>query len=61
MAGLALGSYFFGRLADGLEKPGRFNRILELLIGLYAVALPVLIAGADPQDSFFYRNLSASF
>jgi spermidine synthase len=61
MAGLALGSYLFGKLADRLQRPGRFYGILELVIGLYCLVLPLLIAGADPLYSFVYRKFSASF
>ena len=61
MAGLAVGSYVFGRVADRLERPGRFYAILELLIGVYCLAIPLLIAGVDPLYSFAYRKLSTSF
>lgn len=61
MAGLALGSYVFGRLADRMERPGRFYGVLEILVGLYCLALPFLIGAADPLYTFAYRTFSASF
>ena len=41
MAGLALGSYVFGKVADRLERPGRFYGVLEILIGVYCLLLPL--------------------
>jgi spermidine synthase len=61
MAGLALGSYLFGRVADRLERPGRFYGYLEIAIGLYCLLLPLLIAAADPVYTFAFRKFSASF
>lgn len=60
MAGLALGSFVFGRLADRMGRPGRFYGFLEILIGLYCLALPFLISAADPIYSYAYREVSAS-
>ena len=46
MAGLAIGSLLFGRLADRLSiSPLRFYALLELGIGLFAVVFPLLIKG----------------
>ena len=42
MAGLALGSFGFGRLADRTPQPLRLYAVLELLIGLYCVSTPWL-------------------
>ncbi len=42
MAGLALGSFAFGRLADRIKKPLLFYAILECGIGLYAILIPIL-------------------
>lgn len=46
MAGLAIGSLLFGRLADRLSIPPlKFYAFLELGIGLFAVVFPMLIKG----------------
>ena len=44
MAGLAAGSFYFGRWIDNRSNPLRAYALLELLIGLYALAVPSLFA-----------------
>ncbi len=44
MGGLALGAWFFGRLADRLASPLKTYGILEVVIGLYGLAFPLLFA-----------------
>lgn len=39
MAGLALGSYFFGRIIDGYKDKVRFFSYLEIAIGAYGIAM----------------------
>jgi spermidine synthase len=39
MAGLALGSYFFGRIIDGHKDKIRFFSYLEIAIGAYGIAM----------------------
>jgi spermidine synthase len=46
MGGLALGAVLFGRRSDGRERPLRVYVWLEILIGLYCIALPFLTQGA---------------
>lgn len=49
MAGLALGSRLFGKIAD--QRPGqgwRLYGILEGCIALYALFFPVILAGVEP-------------
>jgi len=43
MAGLALGSYFFGRKIDSVRSPLRVYGFLELGIGIYALLVPGII------------------
>lgn len=43
MAGLALGSFVFGRWIDARERPLRVFGILEIGIGLYALVFPHLV------------------
>jgi spermidine synthase len=42
MAGLAAGSFYFGRWIDRRSNPLRAYAVLEFLIGLYALAVPSL-------------------
>jgi len=44
MAGLALGAHTAGRLAPSSSRPGRAFALLELGIGIYALAIPALFA-----------------
>ena len=43
MAGLALGSFFFGRYVDRVERPLAVFALLEAGIGLYALLFPTLL------------------
>jgi predicted membrane-bound spermidine synthase len=47
MAGLALGSWLFGGLADRVKRPERLYAALEVGIGLYAAAFPLLVKLAE--------------
>lgn len=48
MGGLALGAALLGRVADRSRSPLRLYAFLEIAVGLYALALPVLFAWASP-------------
>ena len=48
MAGLALGSYFLGRVVDRRKDPLRVYAVLELLIGAAAILVPILLALSRP-------------
>jgi len=43
MAGLALGSWLFGRRSDGVTRPVRLYGLLEGGIGIYALLFPLII------------------
>ena len=58
MAGLALGASFFGRLIDRRGRPLRVYGTLEAGIGLYALLVPLLFAGA--QAVYLRVDLSLS-
>ena len=45
MAGLAVGSFFFGRRIDRIGRPLRLFACLEAGIGLFALAFPWILAG----------------
>jgi len=62
MGGLGLGSYLASRWADGISPPRRLIRlygILELVIGLYCLALPLLLVALRPLYSVIYNHLFA--
>src|SRR3990172_1313772 len=48
MGGLALGSWLCGRWAPALARPLRAYGLLELGVGVYALALPLLLGGVVP-------------
>lgn len=48
MGGLALGSFLAGRYADRLQRPLLWYGILEAIIGIWALAVPLLFAAAEP-------------
>lgn len=47
MAGLALGSFVFGRYIDRNPRPLRAYAVLEIGIGVYALLVPALFWGAE--------------
>lgn len=61
MAGLALGSFLFGRWLDRLDRPLRVFALLEFGIGLFALLFPWIVSGLGRiygglhlyQDSFY--------
>ena len=56
MAGLALGSWWFGRLIDRGGRALRVYAWLELGIGLFALVFPLILARLDVLYTFFYRQ-----
>jgi spermidine synthase len=61
MAGLGLGSYLFGRIADRQARPLCLYGILEIGIGLYALLTPLLFARAEAIYIPLRRALGLSF
>ena len=61
MGGLALGSYLAGRLEGRIKQPLKIYGLLEGGIGVYALLLPLLIAGTEPFFRFVYQNIGTSF
>ena len=55
--GMALGSLFFGRKSDAIEKPFRTYGFLEIGIGLSALTVPALISAMDWFYPHLYRSL----
>jgi len=61
MGGLALGSYLFGRLADRLRRPLVVYAVLEVGVGVFALAVPSLFAGLDVFFAPLYQRLQERF
>jgi len=61
MAGLALGAALLGRLVDHTGRPLLVYGLLEGGIGLYALAVPVLLAHAQSVYLSSYRALGLAF
>jgi len=61
MGGLALGSFVAGRFIDKIKYPLRTYGILEGGIGLYALLLPLFIAGTEPLFRIIYQGINPSF
>jgi spermidine synthase len=64
MGGLGLGSYLAGRTIDRVNEPSRLVRIygaLELGIGAYGLALPLLLAAFKPVYAALYNGLFEHF
>jgi len=64
MGGLGLGSYLAGRFIDRIKEPLALVKvygILELAIGAYAIAVPVLLTALSPLQAAFYRGLYSHF
>ena len=61
MAGLALGSYYFGRLADREKRPLRLYALLEVGIGAFALIWPLLLSVLNAIYILAYRGLDAEF
>ncbi|RPI00570.1 MAG: MFS transporter, partial [Calditrichaeota bacterium] len=61
MAGLALGSYLFGRLVDRDNRPLRLFALLELGIAVFAVLFPLSFSGLEWLYGALYRSLSLGF
>ncbi|UCG62143.1 MAG: fused MFS/spermidine synthase [Candidatus Zixiibacteriota bacterium] len=60
MSGLAIGSITLGRLADRSARPVRVYAALELFIGLYALATPVLFPLLEKIYISLYPSITGS-
>jgi len=61
MAGLALGSYFFGRIIDRRGNPILLYGFLELGIGTFALLFPLILAAWLPLFRGLYIGLEGRF
>jgi len=60
MAGLALGSYAFGRQVRRWAQPLRIYGWLEISVGLYALLMPLLFMGLTPLLRLAWTPLESS-
>lgn len=56
MGGLALGSYLFGKRADKMQRPLAVYGLLEIGIGLAALAFPFALKATQPIIGSFYAT-----
>jgi len=61
MAGLALGSFYFGRIATRTDNPLRLYAWLETGMGIYASVLIFVFAGLDVVYLFIGKYLHTGF
>ena len=56
MAGLSLGSLYFGKRVDKHENPLRLFAKLEIFIGMYAIAFPFILSQLNNVYVFIYQS-----
>ncbi|MGA2265973.1 MAG: fused MFS/spermidine synthase [Phycisphaerae bacterium] len=61
MGGLAAGSYLGGRFIERRRDPLRIYALLEAAVGLYCLALPMIINVAEPLYRLIYRDYASSY
>ncbi|HWP43503.1 MAG TPA: fused MFS/spermidine synthase, partial [Blastocatellia bacterium] len=61
MGGLALGSFVFGRRSSRIKRPLRLYGLIEIGIGLYGLAVPVIFAALPSIYHPFWQWLHLSF
>ncbi len=61
MAGMALGSFYFGRFIDRRGNPLKVYACLQIGIGVFALLLPFILNGVEAIYIAVHRNLDTSF
>jgi spermidine synthase len=59
--GLAIGSRLFGKLSTHTKSPVRIYAILEIIIGLYALAFPRMLEGIELVYASMYSSICHNF
>src|SRR5262245_41700452 len=58
MGGLGLGSFLAGKFSRAIGEPGRLYGLIEIAIGLYALAVPTLLGLAEPLYRALYPSVA---
>ncbi|MBD3181810.1 tetratricopeptide repeat protein [Candidatus Poribacteria bacterium] len=61
MAGMALGSFYFGRFIDKRGEPLKIYALMQLGIGIFALLLPFILDAVSLIYIPIHRNLQTSF
>lgn len=61
MAGLSIGNYWLGRLADSTVRPLRLYALLELGIGIFAFIMPLILGLLDEVYVFIFQSITPSY
>src|SRR6185369_5824667 len=61
MGGLALGSFYFGRRSETIQRPLRLYGLLEIGIGIYGLAVPFIFAALPSIYQPIWQWLQLSF
>src|SRR5438552_3489223 len=61
MGGLALGSALAGRFAPRIKRPVRAYALIEIAVGLYALAVPLLFRGIDSVYAAAWQHFHPGF
>ncbi len=61
MAGLALGSYFFGKKADVIKRPLRLYGFLEIGIAVFALVFPFILDGITSVYTSVHRQFHTAW
>jgi spermidine synthase len=61
MGGMAIGGFVFGAVADRTRSPLRLYGILELIVGVFAVAFPFILKALLPVYLWYARVSGASY
>lgn len=60
-AGLALGSFIFGRYSPRTNRPLRIYAVMEICVGLLAMLTPIAFSAIDVIYEQFYPNIQHNF
>lgn len=61
MGGLALGSWILGKKSDSIKKPLAVYGVIEIVVGITALAVPYLLKVLDPFFHYAYTAFGSQF